>query len=201
MTIVDTKNMDDLKAQRLRRGFKAFNRFMLLMWRLGLGKYVNAWPKVGGRIMVLVHDGRTTGKPHMTPLNYTIINGEIYCLSGFGPSSDWFQNILANPQVEVWLPDGWWAGIAEEYIDPERRMPVIREIIKASGAAGPALGVDADQLGSEELAKISKDYRLVRIKRTTARTGQGGPGDLAWVWPLSTLILLLMLMSPRRRRR
>lgn len=31
---------------RLRQGFKALNRWMLLLWRLGLGNWLNAWPKV-----------------------------------------------------------------------------------------------------------------------------------------------------------
>ncbi len=201
MTIVDTKNMDAQMAKKLRRAFKMLNRFMMLVWRLGLGKYLNAWPKVGGRIMVLVHNGRVSGKRFQTPVNYAIVNGEIYCLAGFGPSSDWFRNIVANPQVEVWLPDGWWAGLAEEYSDPERHLMLMREVIKASGAAGPAMGVDADQMNDEELAKISQDYRLIRVRRTTARTGPGGPGDLAWIWPLSTFILLFMGTFRRRRRR
>jgi deazaflavin-dependent oxidoreductase (nitroreductase family) len=200
MTILDTKNMDAQAEQKLKRGFKNLNRFMLLAWRLGLGKWLNAWPEVGGRIMVLIHTGRKTGKRHRTPINYAIVNGEVYCVAGFGPSADWYRNIVANPQVEVWLPDGWWAGISEELLDPERRLPLVREVIKASGAAGTALGVDATQLNDEELDKITQDYRLIRIRRTTARTGPGGPGDLDWVWPLSTFLLLFALIFRRRRR-
>lgn len=200
MTIVDTKNMDAQMSQKLKRGFKILNRFMLLIWRLGLGRWLNAWPEVGGRIMVLVHTGRKSGKVHRTPVNYAVVNGEVFCVAGFGGGCDWYMNIIANPQVEVWLPDGWWAGLAEEYIDVERHLAVMRAVIKASGAAGPALGVDADQLSDEELEKVTQNYRLVRIRRTMARTGPGGPGDLDWVWPLSTLILLSMLMTRRRRR-
>ncbi len=200
MTLVDTKQMDAQKEQKLKRGFKIFNRFMLLAWRLGLGKSINEWPEVGGRIMVLTHTGRKSGKRRQTPLNYAVVNGEIYCLAGFGASADWYQNILANPQVEVWLPDGWWAGLAEELHGPEHRLLIMRQVIKASGAAGPALGINADQMNDEELDRITKEYRLVRIRRTAARTGPGGPGDLDWVWRLSTIVLLSMLLFRRRRR-
>ena len=72
-------------------------------------------------------------------------------------------------------------------------------VIKASGAVGPALGVDADQMSDEELDRVTKAYRLIRIRRTTARTGPGGPGDLDWVWPLSTFVLITMLLFRRRR--
>jgi hypothetical protein len=81
MTITDPHT-----EERLRQGFKHFNRFMMLMWRLGLGPWVNAWPEVGGRIMVITHTGRKTGIRRRTPVNYTIADGEVYCTSGFGAS-------------------------------------------------------------------------------------------------------------------
>ena len=138
---------------RYRKGFKVLNHFMLGIWRLGLGKYLNAWPEVSGRIMVLNHIGRKTGKRRQTPVNYAMLNGEIYCTAGFGASSDWYLNIIANPQVEVWLPDGWWAGIADEVIDPKLRLPLMREVIIASGAAAPAFGI---KVQDEEMVEVEK---------------------------------------------
>ena len=88
---------------RMRKGFKYFNRFMLLLWRLGLGVLVNVWPQVGGRIMVMTQTGRKTGLRRRTPLNYAEIDGELYCTAGFGAISDWVRNVSANPEVEVWL--------------------------------------------------------------------------------------------------
>mgnify|MGYP001063669728 CR=1 FL=1 len=183
---------------RYRKGFKVLNHFMLGIWRLGLGKYLNAWPEVSGRIMVLNHIGRKTGKRRQTPVNYAMVNGEIYCTAGFGASSDWYLNIIANPQVEVWLPDGWWAGIADEVIDPKLRLPLMREVIIASGAAAPAFGIKVQDLDDAALDELTRDYKLLRIRRTTARTGPGGPGDFAWIWPLTTLFLLLFLIFRRR---
>ena len=63
--------------EKLRQGFKYLNKFMLLLWRLGLGNLLNAWPDVGGRIMVITHTGRKTGLKRQTPVNYTIIDGEV----------------------------------------------------------------------------------------------------------------------------
>lgn len=77
---------------------------MVLLWRLGLGKWINARPAVAGRIMVLNHTGRKSGLLRQTPLNYAIIDGEIYCTAGLGETTDWYRNILANPHVEVWTP-------------------------------------------------------------------------------------------------
>lgn len=184
-----------------RRYFRVFNRFMVYMWRIGLGPVINGWPEVGGQIMVLTHTGRKSGLKRRTPVNYVLDNGDLYCAAGFGPGSDWYQNILMNPQVEVWLPDSWWAGLAEEVLDAEKRLPLLRKIFKASGAAALAAGVNIDQMADEELVRISENYRVLRIHRTTARTGPGGPGDLAWVWQVATFVLLWKLMFRKKRRK
>jgi len=183
----------------LRQGFKYFNRFMLLMWRLGLGPWVNFWPDVGGRIMVITHTGRKTGMRRRTPVNYTVVDGEIYCTAGFGTISDWYRNIMANPQVEVWLPDGWWAGVAEDITDSEERTALLRQVLIASGFAAPAAGVYPKRMTDQELEAETANYRLIHIHRTEARTGAGGPGDLAWVWPLAAMSMLPLLWRRARK--
>ncbi len=188
-------------AERLRQVFKKGNVLMVWLWRLGLGKHINIAPRYAGQIMVLQHSGRRSGKLYRTPVNYAIVHGEIYCVAGFGAVSDWYRNIIANPQVEVWLPNGWWAGIAEEVLDADLRLPILRQVLVASGFAARLFGVDALKLSDEELDRLTRDYRLIRIRRTVARTGEGGPGDLAWIWPLATFFLLFRLLKRRPRRR
>lgn len=182
----------------LRQAFKAFNRFMLLLWRLGLGPFINIWPAVIGRIMVIAHTGRRSGVLRRTPVNYALVNDVIYCVAGFGQISDWYRNIKANPSVEVWLPSGWWAGVAEEVTDPAIRVSLIRQVLIASGFATYAAGINPRRLSDEELQEITADYRLLRIRRTAARTGPGAPADLAWLWPLAALILLPFALRRRR---
>ena len=186
--------------ERLRQFFKYLHRFMLLMWRLGLGAYMNR-PELSGRIMVLTHSGRKTGLRRQTPVNFAIVDGEVYCVAGFGRGSDWYRNLLAEPRVDVWLPKGWWAGIAEDISDSPRRIQIIRQVMIASGFAARLAGIDPLRMSDEELADASASYPLVHIRRTKARTGLGGPGDLAWVWPWTTVILLILLLfRPRSRR-
>jgi deazaflavin-dependent oxidoreductase (nitroreductase family) len=185
----------------LRQAFRYFNHFMLFMWRAGLGRWINVWPEGIGRIMVLTTTGRKSGLPRRTPVNYAIVDGEVYCTAAFGPGADWYRNLRADPRVEVWLPDGWWEGEAEEVTDSARRLPLLREVLIASAFAGRAAGIDAQQMRDAELDKLTREYRLIRIRRGAARTGTDGPGDLAWVWPVATTVLALMLlMRPRRKR-
>jgi deazaflavin-dependent oxidoreductase (nitroreductase family) len=192
--------MDPIIAQRLRRIFKTMNRFMILLWRLGLGRAINAWPEVGGRVMVLCHTGRKSGLQRRTPVNYAIIDGDIYCTVGFGPATDWYRNVKAEPSVEVWLPDGWWAGTAEDVTGGVGHLAQLRQVLIASGFAAVAAGVDPHSLTDAELERATGDYRLVRIRRQAARTGPGGPGELAWVWPLATMLVVLLALWPCRRR-
>ena len=44
---------------KLRQSFKQLNKFMLLMWRLGFGRWFNVWPEGFGQIMVITHTGRS----------------------------------------------------------------------------------------------------------------------------------------------
>jgi deazaflavin-dependent oxidoreductase (nitroreductase family) len=188
------------KLENLRQMFKQMNKFMLLMWRLGLGSWLNFWPDVGGRIMVITHTGRKTGRKRRTPVNYAIVEDELYCTAGFGPMSDWYRNLKAHSQVEVWLPEGWWTGVAEEITDPQWRLPLLRQVLIASGFAAPTFGIYPKTMTDAELEAVTTDYRLIHIRRTEARTGPDGPGDLAWIWPLAAMILLPLALLRRRQK-
>jgi len=170
------------------------------MWRLGLGPWINIWPAVIGRIMVLTHTGRKTGLTRRTPVNYCLIDGDVYCVAGFGKTSDWHRNVMANPQVEVWLPNGHWAGTAEEITDEAVRLSAMRQVMIASGFAAHVAGINPHTLTDAELRAVTDPYCLIRIRRSEARTGPGGPGDLAWVWPLAAMLLLPLALRRRRRR-
>ncbi len=188
--------------QLLRAGFRYLNRFMLLLWRLGLGSWLNLWPAVLGRYMVLVHRGRKSGLLRRTPVNYCIVDGEVYCVSGFGSVADWYRNLLAQPRVELWLPDGWWVGEATEITEPSERLARMRDALLGSGFAAYAAGIDPRRMSDRELDELTRDYRVLHITRTQARTGPDGPGDLAWVWPAVTQLLLAgAALRGRRKRR
>ncbi|HEY3344112.1 MAG TPA: nitroreductase/quinone reductase family protein [Anaerolineaceae bacterium] len=186
--------------QLLQQGFKYFNKGMVMLWRLGLGKFINIWPDGSGRIMVIQNTGRHSGRTYYNPVNYCILNGDVYCTAGFGAKSDWYRNLRANPQVELWLPDSWYQGLAEDVTGCPGHTAIVRQVLIASGFAARMEGIDARVISDEELDRVTAEYRLVRIHLNQPRTGAGGPGDLAWVWPLATLLLLLAWPKRRGRR-
>lgn len=191
--------MDLETAERLRQLFKRFNHFMLLIWRLGLGSWLNAWPSIGGRIMVITHTGRKTGRKRCTPVNYNVVGGEIYCTAGFGANSDWYRNVMADPRIELWLPGGWWNATVEDASDNADRLELMRQVLIGSGVVAPLFGLDPKKLSDAELDEATATYRLLRVRLNEARTGPGGPGDLAWIWPLATVVLLPLALWRRRR--
>ncbi|MBE2237526.1 MAG: nitroreductase family deazaflavin-dependent oxidoreductase [Caldilineaceae bacterium] len=183
----------------LRKAFKWLNKYMVLHWRLGLGPVANR-AELTGCIMVLVHTGRKSGRGRRTPVNYALIEGDVYCVSGFGSRADWRQNLLANPAVEVWLPSGWYTGVADDVTELPfaQKAPILRQVLINSGFAARIAGIDAARMSDAALLAATADYRLIRIRCTEARTGAGGPGDLAWVWPLATLTLAAALVLRRK---
>lgn len=188
--------------QALRTVFKYINKGMLLMWRLGLNRWGMRNP-YSGYIMVLTHTGRKTGASRRTPVNYALIDGDVYCVTGFGAGADWYKNIIASPYVEVWLPDSWWTGAAEDISTwpAGKRLPLLRQVLINSGFAAYAAGIDPRQVSAEALERATAEYKLIRIRRTAARTGPGGPGDLAWVWPAAASVLLVLWLRALGRKK
>ena len=184
---------------KFRRIFRSFNKFMLALWRLGLGGFGNP-TKFGGAVMIIKYRGWKTGLTRYAPVNFAVIDGDVYCMAGFGKKTHWYQNIMVDPEVELWLPDSRWAGIAEEANEVENRVEILRKVLVASGFAGPLFGANPRRMTDEQVEKLLETYRLVRIQRAAPVTGPGGPGDLAWVWPVTTFLLLGLLLRPKRRR-
>lgn len=162
--MLDTPNFTPIQMRTLRRFFHAMNYFMVFMWKIGLGRLCDIWPTVTGRIMVIRHRGRRSGREYLTPVNYALVEGEIYCTAGFGSRTDWYRNLLADPCVELWLPQGRRSARASDVSDSPRRVDLLRAITIASGFAGPLLGVDQRKLTDEQMAQIGRDYRLVHFE-------------------------------------
>jgi len=187
-------NLSRLSERSLLALFRVFNRFMVLVWRLGLGAWGNG-TRYGGFVMVIGHIGRRTGLIHRTPVNYAPLGGDVYCVAGLGRRADWYRNIMHIPFVEVWLPDGRWAGVAEDVTETGKSASIFRRVIIARGFAAPLFGVNPKHASDEQLEALLAKYRLVRIRLVAATVGRGGPGDLAAAWPLCTFAALLLLLA------
>ncbi len=172
-------------------------QLMVLLWKMGLGKLINSWPALFGSTLVISQPAGSSGSALLTPLHYFSQGEWIYCTTFIEKKTDWALNVIANPQVEIWLPDGWYAGRAEIVEEGEERAAMLSKLLAGSGAVAQYLcGIHPLGVEEEKLREATADLRLLRVSRQSPRTGADGPGSLAWLWPL-----LFMLCLLRRRRR
>ena len=163
---MDVAKFTPKQLNTLRRVFHAMNPFMVFMLKIGLGWTMEIAPSFSGRIMVIKHRGRKSGKEYQTPVNYARVDGEVYCTAGFGAISDWYKNLLARPETELWLPEGKRKARAEDVSDSPRRTFLMRQVIIGSGFAGPLFGVDQRKMDDAQLDAATKDYRLIHFIMT-----------------------------------
>jgi len=189
--------MEPKALEFLRRFFHQMNRGMVLLWRLGLGGMTDVWPHGFGRLLVIEHTGRKSGTRYRTPLNYTIVGDDLYCIAAFGERTDWYRNLLITPSTAVWLPDGRWEASVADVSDDPQRVDLMRSVLIDSGFAAHLFGLHPQHINDEDLAKATATYRLLRIRPLRRQYAKAGPGDLAWIWfPIGAAITIRVL---RRR--
>ncbi len=182
----------------MRRFFRFLNRyFMVPVFRLGLGPIFGN--PLSGYIMVLKVIGRKTGKLRFAPVNYAIEKGNIYCLAGFGRSSDWYRNLKACTNIEAILPTGSIFGSVVEVPEIRARRRLIRRILKNAGFAGFLEGFNPFKITDEELMEQTKDLPLIQIHPSGPGNGAYDPGGLAWVWgPFLTILIIIGIWAAFR---
>ena len=104
----------------MRKIFWFLNKyFMVPIYRLGLGGIFSN--PFSGYIMVLKVIGRKSGKLRYAPVNYAIYKGSVWCISGGRQSSDWYKNLMANPEIEMIMPGGALYGQVSEETDARNK--------------------------------------------------------------------------------
>ena len=174
----------------IRQIFKYVNMFFMVpLFRIGLGFFVGN--PITGYIMVIKTIGRKTGKERYAPVNYAIMNGKVYCMAGFGKDTHWFRNLQSQLNIEVILPSGPVAGIAEDITNSKEAIDILRQLLKNSGFAGFLAGFNPYTISDTKLREKTKDYPLVRIQPTGVGSGAGDAGG--WLWILSLGVTALVL--------
>lgn len=80
------------------RGLRLTLRLPIVIYRLRLG-----W-LLGERFVLLQHIGRKTGQPRQTVVEvvgHESATDVYYIASGWGKKSNWYQNLLAHPEISI----------------------------------------------------------------------------------------------------
>jgi hypothetical protein len=112
-------------------------------------------------------------------------------MAGFGKDTHWYRNLQAQASIEVIMPNGPLAGVAEDATDCEEAILVMRQLLKNSGMAGFFAGFNPFTATDAELREKTEDYPLIRIRPTGVGSGAGDAGG--WLWILSWVVLVLVL--------
>jgi deazaflavin-dependent oxidoreductase (nitroreductase family) len=177
----------------MRKIFKILNKyFMVPIFRLGLGWFFGN--PINGYIMVMKAIGRKSGKLRYAPVNYAIYKGDVYCVSGGRESSDWYRNLMANPEIDVILPGGTIHGKIKEITDEKDRLLIIRQIFQNAGFAGFFEGYNPWKITDEELVEKIGDLPLLRIRPTGIGSGPADASGWVWVWSVVFFLVLVLIL-------
>ncbi len=161
----------------LRTAFRVLNRWVAApLIRAGGGPMLTT--TVAGSILLLWTTGRTSGLVRETPLGYTVIDGRVVVVAGYGRSAHWFRNALADPEVEVLLPGALIAGRAEEITEPTERRAAFRTLIQSMGVVGRLTLGDVRGKSDTEVDTLAVAFPILAITPTAVRAGPFDPGGI-----------------------
>ena len=131
------------------------------------------------------------------PLGYVVLDGAIYCCAGFGETTAWYRNVLADPSVEVVLPGRTLRGKATPVSAPDEWIRAYRALIASLGVIGRLAVGDVRGLDDAELLEAHGGVPLVRITPSAFVPGPLDPGGRFWLvpWAASAVLAIVLVKS------
>ena len=183
-------------SRRMHEMLLKVNRWsMVPMLRAGLGPWLGT--PIGGYLLLLRARGRKSGIVRETPLSYFIAEGDAWVCAGFGPTTQWYRNILTDPRVEVVLPGRTVVCLAEDARDPEVRRRMIPALVRAIGMPGSLGGVDPRHDTNEQILEAYGWLPLIRLRPVDGplAAGPDDPGGTAWIWRQAVVLGLMVAVA------
>jgi deazaflavin-dependent oxidoreductase (nitroreductase family) len=88
-------------------------------------------------IILLTTTGRRSGQPRTNGVSFMPLGDHFIVFSGWGVRSDWYRNVLANPDVTIQVGNRTLRATAAPVADPERRRELMRQMRARAGQCGP----------------------------------------------------------------
>ena len=161
----------------LRTAFLVFNRRIAApLLRTGGGPLVST--SIAASMLLLRTTGRTSGLVREAPLGYTVIDGRVVVMAGYGRDAHWFRNAVATPDVEVLLPRALIAGRAHEITEPDERRAAARTLIGSMGVVGRLTVGDIRAKSDAEVDVLAQAFPILAITPTAVLPGPFDPGGI-----------------------
>lgn len=191
---------DSTPSRLARRAFRTLNRYLMVpALKAGLGPWMGT--PLGGWILLLRVRGRKSGIVRDNPLSYLVADGAVWVMAGFGSRTDWYRNLLADPEVELLLPGRAIACRAQVVDSPYIRARIIPRLVRATGAPGFLTGISPYRSTDDELLAATAWVPLVRLapEDELLVAGPDDPGGLGWLWRQPVLLVAGLLLGRRLR--
>jgi deazaflavin-dependent oxidoreductase (nitroreductase family) len=174
--------------------FRLLFKAPLIFWRLGLG------PILGKFMVVMTTTGRKSGLPRHTMVEYRKFNGQKYVVCAFGEQSDWYKNILAQPNITIQTSDGIESVQAVRTMEDHELLAAYDAFRRGSQ---PLMDWYLESLGIpptiDGLLANKEKLHILRFDPVDVKTPPALVVDLAWLWPLALILLLPLKLNHRRR--
>jgi len=174
-------------------------RTPLLLQRAGLGWLLNLF-----HVTILTTQGRKSGLPRHTPIEYRMHGTKVYMVSGWGEQPNWVQNLKAHPKVALQTGNrsyGATAHIVDDTGEILRTLFLFRKRAPAIYDALIARITEAEEVSAHSLPDLANQLTVVRLDLEPE--GPALPvlqADLRWVLPvvLTTGAALAVIGRVRR---
>ncbi len=177
---------------------KLLFKMPLILWRMGLG------PLMGHYVLVLTTWGRKSGLPRHVMTEYHVMRGRIYVPCAFGPKSQWYRNLAADPHVTVQTWQGAESMLAHRVTDDEE-LRAVYTLIRRRNPVMLHWYLESLGLPDDVAALVAHKDRvyIIRFDPTSEPTPPPLEVDLAWIWPVWMLLSAFRrwLSGKRSRRR
>jgi len=161
----------------LRKAFTVLNRWVAApLIRTGGGPLL-ATPAAGS-ILLLRTTGRRSGLVREAPLGYTVLDGRVVVVAGYGRDAHWFRNALADPEVEMLLPGARIAGRACEITEPAELRAAFRTLVESMGVVGQLTLGDIRGKTDPEVDTLAQGLPVLAITPTAILPGPFDPGGI-----------------------
>lgn len=88
-------------------------------------------------VMLLTTVGRRSGQPRTVGISFMPSGNNFIVFSGWGIRSDWYKNVLANPEIQIQVGRRQLRATAKLVREPERRAQLMLQMQQRSSHCGP----------------------------------------------------------------